>query len=120
MLLTFAKPVLMISASVCLLGLTGCETHTETDALVGGGCRVKQHPRHDVLHARGEPREQLVVLAERVAHRRLRRRAAGRADRQRRARPRRARCRPDAARRAARRAALGELGGGGSGGGGGG
>ena len=37
MLLTFAKPVLMISASVCLLGLTGCETHTETDALVGGG-----------------------------------------------------------------------------------
>mmetsp|Transcript_7645 Transcript_7645/g.25160 ORF Transcript_7645/g.25160 Transcript_7645/m.25160 type:complete len:287 (+) Transcript_7645:170-1030(+) len=41
------------------------------DALVGGGCRVKQHPRHDVLHARGEPREQLVVLGERVAHRRL-------------------------------------------------
>lgn len=32
---------------------------------------MKQHPRHDVLHARGEPREQLVVLAERVAHRRL-------------------------------------------------
>ena len=37
MLLTTAKHFLMISASVCLLGLTACETHTETDALVGGG-----------------------------------------------------------------------------------
>lgn len=35
--LTTAKTVLLISASVCLLGLTACDTHTETDALVGGG-----------------------------------------------------------------------------------
>ena len=34
---TTVKTVLLISASVCLLGLTAGDTHTKTDALVGGG-----------------------------------------------------------------------------------
>jgi hypothetical protein len=37
MLMTTFKTVLLIGSSACLLGLTGCKTHTETDALVGGG-----------------------------------------------------------------------------------